>query len=102
MTASISGIQPLGNRVVVKPLPAEEMTKAGIIIPDTAKNKSQQAEVIAVGPGWTDEDGKEHKVDVKVGDVVLKPMYGGDDIKLEGEEYKIVRGDELLAVMTKN
>ncbi len=101
MTASVLGVQPLGNRVVVKALPAEEMTKSGIIIPDTAKNKSQQAEVMAVGPGYTDEDGKKHTVDVKVGDVVLMPMYGGDDFKLDGEEYKIVRGDELLAVIAR-
>ena len=99
--ASTFSIKPLGNRVLVKPLPAEEMTKSGLIIPDTAKEKSQQAEVIAVGPGWTDEDGKQHKVDVKPGDVVLMPMYGGDDMKHDGEEYKIVRGDDLLAVISK-
>ena len=96
-----ASIQPLGNRVLVKLLPAEEVTKSGLIIPDTAKEKSQQAEVIAVGPGWTDEDGKVHKVDVKAGDWVLMPMYGGDEIKHDGEEYKIVRGDELLAVIKK-
>lgn len=101
MTASASKIQPLGNRVLVKLLPAEEVTKTGIIIPDTAKDKSQQAEVLAVGPGWTDEDGKLHKVDVKAGDIVLMPMYGGDEIKMDGEELKIVRGDELLAVISK-
>lgn len=94
-------IQPLGNRVLVKPLPAEEVTKSGLIIPDTAKEKSQQAEVIAVGPGTTDDSGKLHKVDVKPGDVVLMPMYGGDEIKHEGEEYKLVRGDDLLAVIKK-
>ncbi|MBI4032507.1 co-chaperone GroES [Candidatus Berkelbacteria bacterium] len=96
-----TSIQPLGNRVLVKLLPAEETTKSGLIIPDTAKEKSQQAEVVAVGPGWTDEDGKVHKVDVKPGDWVLMPMYGGDEIKYDSEEYKIVRGDELLAVIKK-
>lgn len=101
MTASASKFQPLGNRVLVKPSPAEEMTKSGIIIPDTAKDKSQQAEVIAVGPGWTDEKGVAHKVEVKPGDRVLMPLYGGDDIKIDGEEYKIVRGDDLLAVIDK-
>lgn len=94
-------IQPLGNRVLVKLLPAEETTKSGLIIPDTAKEKSQQAEVIAVGPGRVDDDGKLHKVEVKPGDWVLMPMYGGDDIKHDGIEYKIVRGDELLAVIKK-
>lgn len=99
MAASIVGIQPLGNRVLVKPVPADEMTKSGIIIPDTAKEKSQQAEVVAVGPGWTDEDGKVHNVEVKPGDRVLMPMYGGDEFKHDGQEYKIVRGDDLLAVI---
>ncbi|MBI4185471.1 co-chaperone GroES [Candidatus Berkelbacteria bacterium] len=101
MTASVSGIVPLGDRVLVKLLPAEEMTKSGLIIPDTAKEKSQQAEVIAVGPGRTDKDGKRIVPEVKPGDHVLMPVYGGDEIKVEGEEYKIVSSDDLLAVMRK-
>ncbi|MBI2589599.1 co-chaperone GroES [Candidatus Berkelbacteria bacterium] len=94
-------IQPLGDRVLLKLLPAEETTHSGIIIPDTAKDKSQQATVVAVGPGKRDKDGKRIELDVKESDVVLIPQYGGDEIKYEGEEYKIVGADDILARVTK-
>ncbi|MBI4023092.1 co-chaperone GroES [Candidatus Berkelbacteria bacterium] len=94
-----TSIQPLGDRILVQPLPAEEKTKGGIIIPDTAKDASQQATVVAVGPGKFDDAGKRVPLDVKVGDVVLMPKYGGDEFKYDGEEYKIVSADDLLAIV---
>lgn len=92
-------IQPLADRVLVTPLPADQTTKSGIIIPDTAKDSSQQATVVAVGPGKLDEAGKRIPLDVKAGDVVLLPKYGGDEFKYDGEEYKIVGADDLLAIV---
>ena len=91
-------IQPLGDRVVVRPLEAEEKTKGGIILPDTAKEKPQQGVVIAVGPGRF-EDGKLVPMGVKVGDKVLLAKWGGNEIKYNGEEYLILKESELLAVI---
>lgn len=92
-------IRPLGDRVVVKALPSEEVTKSGIVIPDTAKEKPQQAEVIAVGPGRVLENGQRQPIDVKVGDKVLYSKYAGNEVKIEDEEYLILRDIDVLAVV---
>lgn len=92
-------IRPLGDRVVVKALPSEEMTKSGIIIPDTAKEKPQQAEVIAVGPGRVLENGQRQPIDLKVGEKVLYSKYAGNEVKIDGEEYLILRDIDVLAVV---
>lgn len=92
-------IRPLGDRVVVKALPSEEVTASGIVIPDTAKEKPQQAEVIAVGPGRVLENGQRQPIDVKVGDKVLYSKYAGNEVKIEGEEYLILRDIDILAVV---
>ena len=93
-------IRPLHDRVVVKRLEAKEQMRGGIIIPDTAKVKPQEAEVVAVGPGKMDE-GKRQAMDVKAGDVVLIGKYSGSEIKIDDEEYTILREDEILAVVEK-
>ena len=92
-------IRPLHDRVVVKRLEQKEQVRGGIIIPDTAKEKPQEAEVIAVGPGKLNEEGKRAPMDVKKGDRVLIGKYSGSDIKIEDEELVIVREDEILAVL---
>lgn len=89
---------PLGDRVVLKQLEAEETTKSGIVLPGQSKEKPQQAEVIAVGPGGT-VDGKEVKMEVKVGDQVIYSKYAGTEVKLEEEEYIIVKQNDILAVV---
>ena len=89
---------PLGDRVVLKQLVAEETTKSGIVLPGQSKEKPQQAEVIAVGPGGT-VDGKEVKMEVKVGDQVIYSKYAGTEVKLDDEEYIIVRQSDILAVV---
>jgi chaperonin GroES len=94
-------IQPLGDRVVVRPISAEQMSKSGIVIPDTAKEKPQEGEVVAVGQGRLDKDGKLVAVQVKVGDRVMFTRYGGDEFKLNDEEVKILREDEILGVIIK-
>ncbi len=90
-------IDPLADRVVIKPLPKEEVTKSGIILPDTAKEKPQEGEVVAVGPGRTTEEGKKIAMDVKVGNKVIYARYAGTEIKLDGEEYIILRESDILA-----
>lgn len=92
-------LQPLSDRLVVKPLDAETVSKSGIVIPDTAKEKPQEGEVIAVGPGRVDKDGKRIEMEVKKGDKVLFGKYAGDEFKLDGIEYKIIREDEVLGVL---
>ncbi len=92
-------IRPLQDRVIVKRLEEEEKTKGGIIIPDTAKEKPQQGEIIAVGKGKVREDGKVSPLDVKVGDKVLFSKYAGTEVKIEGEEYLIMREDDILGVI---
>ncbi|MDT8388877.1 MAG: co-chaperone GroES [Lentisphaeria bacterium] len=93
-------IQPLGDRVLVKAIEEEkEVALGGIIIPDSAKEKPQEAEVIALGTGKTDDDGKKVPFEVKVGDKVLTSKYGGTEIKLDGEEYKILNASDILAVV---
>lgn len=89
-------IKPLADRVVVKMVESEETTKSGIVLPDNAKEKPQVAEVIAVGPGGT-VDGKEIKMELKVGDKVLMSKYAGTEVKLDGEEYTIIRQNDVLA-----
>jgi len=94
-------LRPLGDKVVVKLLEAEETVKGGIIIPDSAKEKRQEAEVIAVGPGKLDEKGARVPMDIKVGEKVLINKYGGDEFKIEDNEYKVIGQDDVLAVVEK-
>lgn len=91
-------IRPLGDRVVVKMFESEETTKSGIVLPGTAKEKPQIAEVLAVGPGGV-VDGKEIKMEVKVGDKVIISKYAGTEVKFEGQELTIVRQSDILAVL---
>ena len=91
--------RPLHDRVVVKRVDAEEKTKGGIIIPDTAKEKPMEAEVVAVGKGKVNEEGKQFPLDVKKGDRILIGKYAGTEIKIEDEEYLILREDEVLAIV---
>jgi len=90
-------LQPLADRVVVKPIEREEVSRGGIVLPDTAKEKPQEGEVMAVGPGRLSEDGKRIAMEVKVGDVVIYTKYGGTEIKIEGEELVILRESDILA-----
>ncbi len=92
-------IRPLHDRVVVKRIEQEEQVQGGIIIPDTAKEKPQEAEVVAVGPGKLKDDGNRMPVDVAAGDRVLVGKYSGSEIKLNGHDYVIMREDEILAVL---
>lgn len=92
-------IKPLGERVLVEPVKEEEAIKGGIIIPDSAKEKPQEGKVIAVGTGKLDEDGKVIPFNVKKGDIVLMPKYGGTEVKVDGKEYQIMREDDILAII---
>lgn len=92
-------ILPLADRVLVKPLEAEEKTKGGIILPDTAKEKPQEGKVVAVGKGKVSEDGKVLPLDVKVGDKILYGKYSGTEIKLNDEEHLIIREEDILAII---
>jgi chaperonin GroES len=92
-------VKPLQDRILVKRLEVEEKTAGGIIIPDTAKEKPLQAEVVAVGPGRITEDGKRLTMDVKKGDKILIGKYSGTEVKIEGDEYVILREDDVLAVI---
>ena len=92
-------IKPLGQRVLVKRLEAEEVAAGGIIIPDTAKEKPQEAEVIALGTGGKDDSGNDIEFQVKVGDKVLMSKYGGTDVKIDGEELLIVSESDILGVV---
>ncbi|WP_373045614.1 co-chaperone GroES [Vulgatibacter sp.] len=94
-------IRPLQDRLIVKRLKEEEKTKGGIIIPETAKEKPLEAEVIAVGNGKVLEDGKVRPLDVKAGDRVLFSKYAGTEIKIEGEEFLMLREDDVLGVIEK-
>lgn len=94
-------VRPLHDRVLLRRLEEKEVVKGGIIIPDTAKEKPQEAEVIAVGPGKLDDSGKRMPIDVKKGDRVLVGKYSGSDIKIDDEEYLIVREDDILGVLGK-
>lgn len=92
-------IQPLGDRVLVQAIEVAEQVKGGILIPDSAKEKPQEAKVIALGTGKLDDKGNKIPFDVKVGDVVLTSKYGGTEIKYDDEEYKIVSASDILAVI---
>ena len=94
-------LQPLADRVIVKPIEKEEVTKGGIVLPDTAREKPQEGKVLAVGPGRLSEDGKRIAMDVKVGDVVVYAKYGGTEIKVDGEELVILREGDILAKKPK-
>jgi chaperonin GroES len=96
----MSKIKPLGDRVLVRPLQKEETTRGGIVLPDSAKEKPQEGEIIAIGKGkWVND--KFIPLDVKVGDKVIYSKYGGDEIKIDGEEVKLLREDDILAVFEK-
>jgi len=92
-------VKPLGDRVLVQPIDETDVKKGGIIIPDTAKEKPQEAKVIAVGTGKLDDDGKLIPFNVKKGDRVLMPKYGGTEVKIDDETYQIIREDDILAVI---
>jgi len=94
-------IRPLQDRVIVKRLEEEEKTKGGIIIPDTAKEKPQEGQVVAVGKGKLTDEGKIIPLDVKVGDKILFGKYSGTEIKIEGEEHLIMREDDILGIIEK-
>ena len=103
MTTTVSGtatgLKPLGDRLVVKPTPREEMTKSGIVLPDTAKEKPQEGTILAVGPGRTLDDGKRESMDVKEGQKVLYAKYAGTEFKVEGDDLLIVSQKDILAVV---
>ena len=90
-------IQPLEDRIVVKPLDAEQTTASGLVIPDTAKEKPQEGEVVAIGPGRIDDNGNRVPLDVSVGDKVIYSKYGGTEVKHSGEEYLILSARDVLA-----
>jgi chaperonin GroES len=93
--------RPLHDRVVVRRIEQEEKTKGGIIIPDTAKEKPQEGEILAVGPGVRDDQGRVHALDVKVGDRVLFGKWSGTEIKLDGAEFLVMKESDIVGVITK-
>ena len=92
-------IRPLNDRILVKRMASEEMSAGGIIIPDSAKEKPAEGEIVAVGPGKLNDNGERVAMDVKVGDAVLFSKYGGTDVKLDGMDYLIMREDDILGVI---
>jgi chaperonin GroES len=98
-TATATKLRPLGDRVVVRPTPREEMTKTGIVLPDTAKEKPQEGTVVAAGPGRILDDGKRESMDVQEGNKVLYAKYAGTEFKIEGEELLIVSQKDILAIV---
>lgn len=92
-------LQPLADRVVVKAIAQEEKTKSGIVLPDTAKEKPQEGEVLAVGPGKVAENGSRVAMEVNVGDKVIYSKYAGTEIKVDGEEYLVLRETDILAIV---
>ena len=94
-------IKPLEDRIVIKSLEAEQTTASGLVIPDTAKEKPQEGEVLAVGPGRIDDKGNRVPIDVQVGDTVLYSKYGGTEVKYAGEEYLVLSARDVLAVIEK-
>jgi len=94
-------LQPLADRVVVRPIEREDVTKGGIVLPDTVKEKPQEGEVVAVGKGRLSEDGKRMPIDVKVGDIVVYAKYGGVEYKVEDEELVILHEADILAKKVK-
>lgn len=95
-------LQPLGDRVLVRRLQAEEKLKGGIILPDSAKKKQEQAEVIAIGTGKKDKNGQAIPMPVKVGDIILMEKYSGQEVTLNDEEFVILRADDLIAIIENN
>jgi chaperonin GroES len=92
-------LRPLADNILLEPLEKEQKTPSGILIPDTAKEKPQEGLVVAVGPGRTNDAGKLMPLDVKKGDKVLYKKWGGNEVKIEGKEYLIVKGEDILAVI---
>jgi chaperonin GroES len=92
-------LKPLGDRLVVKPLEGEDVTPSGLVLPETAKEKPQKGEVLAVGPGARDEDGKRIAMDVKAKDKVLFAKYAGTEFKIDGEKVLILRESDILAIL---
>jgi len=92
-------LKPLGDRVVIQPTPREEMTKSGIVLPDTAKEKPQEGKILAAGPGRLTDEGKREPMDVKEGDTVLYAKYAGTEFKVDGEELLIVSQKDILAIV---
>ena len=92
-------LKPLADRIIVKPTAAEEVTKGGIVLPDTAKERPREGEVIAVGPGITLDSGAQVPMEVKVGDKVIYSKYGGTEVKIGSDEYVILRQDDVLAIV---
>ena len=99
MATATAKLRPLGDRVVIQPTPREEMTKSGIVLPDTAKEKPQEGKIIAAGPGRLTDEGTREPMDVKEGDTVLYAKYAGTEFKIEGEELLIVSQKDILAVV---
>jgi chaperonin GroES len=98
-TATATKLRPLGDRVVIQPTPREEMTKSGIVLPDTAKEKPQEGKIIAAGPGRLTDEGQREPMDVKEGDKVLYAKYAGTEFKVDGEDLLIVSQKDILAVV---
>jgi chaperonin GroES len=98
-SSTTSRLKPLGDRVVIRPTPREEMTKSGIVLPDTAKEKPQEGEIIAIGPGAIDNEGKRSPMDVKEGQKVLYAKYAGTEFKVDDEELLIVSQKDILAIV---
>jgi chaperonin GroES len=94
-------LEPLGDRLVVRPIAKEEVTKSGIVLPDTAKEKPQEGEVLAVGPGRLNDEGQRIPMDIKVGDIIIYAKYGGSEIKIDNEELIILREADVLAKKVK-
>lgn len=92
-------LRPLGDRVVVKPIEQDDVTAGGIMLPDTAKEKPQKGEILAVGPGSRNDAGERVEMDVKVGDTVMYAKYGGTEIKLDGEKVLVLRESDILAIV---
>ncbi|GAB4332631.1 MAG: co-chaperone GroES [Leptolyngbyaceae cyanobacterium] len=99
ISLSVSTVKPLGDRVFIKVSASEEKTAGGILLPDTAKEKPQVGEVVAVGPGKRDEKGTKHELEVKVGDKVLYSKYAGTDVKLGADEYVLLSEKDILAIV---
>jgi len=98
-TATATKLRPLGDRVVIQPTPREEITKSGIVLPDTAKEKPQEGKVISAGPGRLTDEGNREPMDVKEGDTVLYAKYAGTEFKIEGDELLIVSQKDILAIV---
>ena len=98
-SATLTKLRPLGDRVVIQPTPREEMTKSGIVLPDTAKEKPQEGKIIAAGPGRINDDGQREPMDVAEGQKVLYAKYAGTEFKIDGEDLLIVSQKDILAIV---